>query len=301
MKLRLTLFPYSLLLLSVVLLSSSCKKDLEDEKTYANNSTIESFLKSNDLSYTKEEGIYIHVNVPVYNYQIASGDTVSFWYVAYTLDGLVFDTNIKSAAKEFDLDTNVRSFMPIKVIAGSGNLIDGVDKGLLFLKDKENALILFPSSLGYEGNAIGPIPIWSPLAYNIEVISVNGKSIQSEKSFIESLNLISNGYTSDTSGLYIKNITLGTISTTPSLNDTIYGQVKGTLPDGTVFDNKGAQSFILSKSDLPDGVKLGFLQTNNGGENSLVLPSYLGFGNKGNGTIKPYQTLYYDVKIDSIK
>ena len=301
MKLKLVLTPYLFLLAILVFISTSCKKDLEDEKTFANNKSIESYLSSNKLDYTEENGIYVHVWKPVYNYQIAKGDTVSFWYVGHTLDGLVFDTNEKSIAKEYKLDTLVRSFTPLKVIAGSGNLIEGLDNGLLLLRDSIQATIFFPSSMGFGDNAIGPIPIWTPLAYQIQIISVNGKAIQEEKSYIEELNLISSGYTRDSSGLYIKNITLGTISTAPSLSDTIYGQIKGLLPDGTVFEDKGAQSFVLSKSDMPEGVKLGFLLTNNGGENSLLLPSYLGFGVKGSGTIKPYQTLYYQIKIDSIK
>jgi FKBP-type peptidyl-prolyl cis-trans isomerase len=298
MRFKLTLTPYLIYFLISVIAISSCKKDLEAERTLNENKSIESYLRS--LTYTKVGDIYHVIRKPVFNYQVAKGDTVEFWYVGHTLEGKVFDTNVEDVAVYYKLDLAVRSFDPVRVIAGSGKLIEGLDDGLLLLRDKELATILFSSSLGYGGNAIGPIAQWSPLAFEVEILKVNGPGIENEKSVIESLNL--SDFSVDTSGLYLKYIISGP-GLVPTINDTIYGWYKGTLPDGTVVDDIGAPNMQIAFSniEIPEGVRLGFLQTKVGGTTDLVLPSYLGYGNKGNEAILPYQTLFYQIRLDSIK
>ena len=89
----------------------------------------------------------------------------------------------------------------------------------------------------------------------------------------------------------------------PTIEDTIYGWYKGMLFDGTIIDELSTENkqIVLSAEDIPEGVRLGFLLTKQGGTTSLVLPSYLGFGNQGNELVKPYQTIKYDIRLDSIK
>jgi FKBP-type peptidyl-prolyl cis-trans isomerase len=294
-------FKSSLVLIVVTIftfsfLSTSCKKDLQDEKDVINDESIVSYLGSK--GYTLENGIYLYISDSVYNYQIAKGDTVTFNYIGYTLNDSIFDTNIKNVAKEHNLDTNVRSFSPVKVIAGTGKLIDGLDKGLLLLKDSIKASIYFPSSMGFEDNYIGPIEHWSALGFDIQVLSVNGKGIQKERNYINTLDLSS--YTRSSSGLYCNYIIDGSGSI-PTVKDTIYGWYKGSLPDGAVFEEKSNQMIVLSSKELIEGLRLGFLQTKSGGKTDLIVPSYLGYGNKGNETIPEYQTLFYQIGIDSIK
>jgi len=303
MRFQLTLTQYLIYLFLAIFILNSCRKNLEEEKTFNENTSIEKYIASQKWTYSKVNGLYHVVRKPSFGYQALVGDTVEFWYSAYTLNGKVFDTNVKDIAKAAKLDTLIRSFNPISTIVGKGNLIDGVDEGLLQIREREIATILFSSSLGYGNNAIGPVPEWSPLAYDIELIKVNGISIQEEKSYISSLNLEAEGYSSDTSGLYLKKISLGLEGSSPTINDTIYGWYNGTLSDGTVIDELETENkqIVLLNSDIPEGVKLGFMLTKINGITDLVLPSYLGFGNKGNELVKPYQTIFYRIRLDSIK
>lgn len=304
MRFQLTLTRYLIYLFLAIFTLNSCRKNLEEEKTNSENTTIERFITSQKWTYNKVNGLYHVVRKPSFGYQVAVGDTVEFWYRAYTLNGKVFDTNDKDIAKSAKLDTLIRSFKPIVTVAGKSNLIDGVDAGLLQIREREIATILFSSSLGYGDNAFGPVPEWSPLAYDIEVTRVNSNSIEEEKSYISSLKLEANeGFYLDTSGLYYKKIFLGLDGSSPKINDTIYGWYNGTLPDGTVIDELEAENkqIVLSSSDIPEGVKLGFMLTKINGITDLVLPSYLGFGNKGNKLVKPYQTIFYRIRLDRIK
>ncbi|RPH28456.1 MAG: hypothetical protein EHM93_18815 [Bacteroidales bacterium] len=281
---------------------SSCKKNLEEERNFNENSSIESFIAKNKWTFNEADGIYHVVRVPEYGYLASRGDTVEFWYRGYTLDGKIFDTNVKSEAKKAKLDTLLRSFVPIKVIAGESNLIDGLNDGLLQIRENEFATILFASDLGFGGKAFGTVEAWSPLAYDIELLKVNSLNIQQEKSYISGLNLVSSGFSEDTSGLFYNFETVGT-ELPPTIRDTIYGWYKGTLFNGTVFDEISTDNrqIVLSSDILPPGVKLGFMLTRKTGITELVLPSYLGFGNNGNDLVKPYETIRYRIRLDSIK
>lgn len=294
-------YSYILLLFSSIALFS-CQKTLQEEKEYAEDRSIESFLTKNKLSYSKVDGVYHHSIVPSYGYQVAKGDMVTFWYEGFTLDGKVFVTNVKSEAITAKLDTNVNSFDPVVTIAGIGNLVEGLDIGMLQLREGEVATLLFPSSLGFGKKTIGPINQWSSLGYNINLLSVSNPLIQKERDFIKSLNLENEGFLKDTNGLCYKYLLLGTVAS-PTINDTIYGWYKGTLPDGTIIDeiSNGNQAIALSSNEIPIGIRLGFTLTKVGGSTSLVMPSYLAFGNDGNSFAEPYQTVFYQIRLDSIK
>lgn len=302
MRFQLTLTQYLICIFLAVSILNSCRKDLEEEKTFNENTSIEKYIATNKWIFNKVDGIYHVVRIPSFGYQVSAGDTVEFDYWAYTLNGKVFDTNVKSIAKIAKLDTLIRSFNHVITIAGKGNLISGVDNGLLQIREGEAAIILFSSSLGFGDNAIGPVPVWSPLAYDIVLIKVNGLNIQNEKSYINNLNLLAGGYSEDTSGLFFKYETTG-IGIMPTIKDTIYGWYKGTLSDGTIIDSLESDSkqIVLLNDNIPEGVKLGFRLTAKNGITDLVLPSYLGFGNEGNKLVKPYETIFYRIRLDSIK
>jgi len=281
----------------------SCKKVLEDEQVSNESRVIESFISKKKWSYTKENGIYRIVHNTNFGYHAAKGDTLRFKFKAYTLGGLVFETNIKAEAKKADLDTTVRSFEPLKTIAGESSLIQGLKDGLLLLNENDSATIIFPSTKGYGDNAVGPVEPNSPIAFDIKLISVNNAQIEQEKTYISSLNLTGAGYSCDPlSGLYYKYNIEGA-GVTPTINDTIYCWYKGTLFDGTTIEEIKSANIIviLSTSGIRDGLKQGFIKTKKGGITDLVLPSYLGFGNKGNNIVKPYETIRYQIRLDSIK
>lgn len=292
-----------ILLLIILLSLTSCNKTLQEEKGYAEDRYIESFIKQKSWTFTKVDGIYHITRSNSFGYHVELGDTLSFLFKGYTLTKKdTFDTNIKSVAISSRLDTNTHTFNPIIAVAGVTNLVNGLKFGLLQLKEGEDATLLFPSSLGFGSNAIGLVAPWSPLAYDIKLLSVSNLTISKERDYISSLNLESLGYLKDISGLYYKYIILGAGSS-PTLQSSVYGWYEGTLDDGTIIKElrNNTQPIVLTENDLPVGVRLGFTLTKVGGSTNLVVPSFIGYGNKGLSNVNPYQTVFYKIRLDSIK
>ena len=89
--------------------------------------------------------------------------------------------------------------------------------------------------------------------------------------------------------------------------DTLEVNYKGTLIDGTVFDQttpeRGAFSFNLNSG--PQGVIRGWVDglqlIGEGGSISLIIPAELAYGEQGNRGIEPNATLLFDIDVVSVK
>ncbi len=287
------------ILIGLLSLLSACDNSLEDDKRYAEEKTIESFISTNNLTYTKSDGVYHIATEPSYGYEVNNGDTVKFYYVGYTLSGLVFETNVESVAIEENLNTEVRSFEPLRVIAGETDLITGLKRGLLLTRLNQTSTIIFTSDLGFKGQIVGPIDAWSPLAYDIVVIYVNGKGIQSEKQLLEAMDLSS--YNLHSTGLYYKYL-VDTSSTRPVSTSTVYGWYKITLPSGEVVEEVLTPNTTINLSVTNLGaIKEGFMLLSLGGSAEFIAPSPMGYGKKGNDFVSPYQPIAISMRLDSIK
>ncbi|MGL5682827.1 MAG: FKBP-type peptidyl-prolyl cis-trans isomerase [Marinifilaceae bacterium] len=89
----------------------------------------------------------------------------------------------------------------------------------------------------------------------------------------------------------------------PNPKSTIRVRYKGTLIDGTVFDDtfkdRMPQQFRLR--DLIEGWQEALLLMQEGAHWRIYLPYYLGYGTKGSGIIKPYSTLIFDIQLLGVK
>lgn len=90
----------------------------------------------------------------------------------------------------------------------------------------------------------------------------------------------------------------------PDLQDTVVINVKGVLPDGTVFldSEKGKESFLILIKDLVPGLQDAVLRMSSGSVWRVYVPAGLGFGPNGNGTSVPPNTpLIYDIGLVSVR
>lgn len=80
--------------------------------------------------------------------------------------------------------------------------------------------------------------------------------------------------------------------------DTVWVSYKGTLLDGTVFDQNDSLRFIANRVIKGWTEGLGLL--GEGGEATLYIPAELAYGERGNRGIAPNSTLVFDIKLHKV-
>ena len=82
---------------------------------------------------------------------ITAGDTVTIAYTGRLEDGSVFDTTDEATAEEAGLldEQPNREFEPLTVEVGEGNLIEGMEEGLLGLETGDSETVTIPPAEAY--------------------------------------------------------------------------------------------------------------------------------------------------------
>lgn len=83
---------------------------------------------------------------------LGSGKSVNVKYVGKLIDGTKFDEGT------------------LPITTNAGQAISGFDRAIRKLRKTEKAIIIFPSALGYKEKGNGPIPGYSPLIFEVEVL-----------------------------------------------------------------------------------------------------------------------------------
>ena len=101
------------------------------------------------------------------------------------------------------------------------------------------------------------------------------------------------------SGLQYKIIEAGNPDLKAGPTDTVLVRYKGTLLDGTVFDEtkEDADPVRLTLDRVIKGWTEGLQLVGEGGKIQLVIPSELGYGERGTQGIQPNSTLLFDVDV----
>lgn len=102
------------------------------------------------------------------------------------------------------------------------------------------------------------------------------------------------------SGLYYVMSSEGT-GIQPNLNSLVTINYKGTLTDGTVFDQKTGGAYSTNLSKVIQGWQEGIPLFKKGGKGMLLIPSALGYGTKANGNIPANSVLIFDVELVDVK
>ena len=84
--------------------------------------------------------------------------------------------------------------------------------------------------------------------------------------------------------------------------DTVYVNYKGTLLDGTVFDQtpEGSEPMKMMLNRVIKGWTEGLQLVGEGGKIRLFVPAALGYGEQGSGQIEPNATLIFDVDVAKV-
>lgn len=121
---------------------------------------INNYVKKKGLVLTEKttSGLrFIRTNAKTTNDSLKAGDNVSVKYTGMFLNETSFDSGT------------------FGVVIGSSSAIAGFTEGISKLKKGEKARIVFPSAIGYGSKGSGSIPPYTPLIFDIEILTVNGK------------------------------------------------------------------------------------------------------------------------------
>lgn len=88
-----------------------------------------------------------------------TGDIVTVSYVGKFLNGDVFDSSVDGE--------------PVKFILGAGQVIPGIDKGVVGMKIGGKRLIVVPPGLAYGETGYGPIPANTTLVFEVNLLDVS--------------------------------------------------------------------------------------------------------------------------------
>ncbi len=91
---------------------------------------------------------------------VGSGDLVRAF-----IEGYIFNNG---PGAEFCSDT-------LDFEAGRGNLIRGLDDGVIGAGKKEVSYVVFSTKYGYYDEIVGVVPAMSPLIFKVEILDIDGK------------------------------------------------------------------------------------------------------------------------------
>ena len=125
-----------------------------------------------------------------------------------------------------------------------------------------------------------------------------------QTTFASSLGVNLSASTKTASGLYYRDITVGTGATLAS-GRTVGMRYSGAFVNGTVFDAnpapKAVFTFVLGSGQVIKGWDEGLVGMKVGGTRQLIIPPSLGYGDEGNQGIPPAATLVFEVELLGVK
>ncbi|MGQ0829095.1 MAG: FKBP-type peptidyl-prolyl cis-trans isomerase [Bacteroidota bacterium] len=130
------------------------------------------YLEDNKIT-TKpnESGLYYIEKVKGKGPKPTAGSLVKVNYTGRLLDGTVFDTSDEATAKAAGVFDERRPYEPIDFAVGQGQVIPGWDEGLMLMSAGTKAQFILPSAIAYGERGQGPIAPFSPLVFDVELIS----------------------------------------------------------------------------------------------------------------------------------
>jgi FKBP-type peptidyl-prolyl cis-trans isomerase len=136
--------------------------------------TLAKYLEDNKITTKPTASGLIYVETKKGNgAKATAGSMVKVNYVGMLLDGTVFDTSIEARAKEAGLYDERRPYEPYEFPLGAGQVVPGWDEGIALMAPGAKGKLIVPSALAYGAQGGGPIPPFSTLVFEVELVSVS--------------------------------------------------------------------------------------------------------------------------------
>jgi FKBP-type peptidyl-prolyl cis-trans isomerase FkpA len=152
--------PYSPLVFDLELLSVMDTNMYKAKMEVKEKENIADYIKGNNIKTAPDENGLYYIELKKGNGAMAApGKTARVNYTGKFLDGRVFDSSSENGG-------------PIEFKIGAGEALPGWDMGLLYMKAGGYARLIIPSKLGFGSTYNGIVPPYTPLVYEIELLSV---------------------------------------------------------------------------------------------------------------------------------
>ncbi len=217
-----------------------------------------------------------------------AGDIVTIHYIAWLEDGT-------------ELDNTYETGHPASFFLGQGMVIEGWDEGVALMNQGGKAKLVLPPALalGETGSGDGLIPPNATLVFEVELISLY-EGVPEAPTTVEEAD-----YVTTDSGLKYYDFVVGE-GASPETGQSVTVHYTGWLEDGTKFDSSldrgQAFAFTLGRGQVIAGWDEGIATMKVGGRRQLVIPSELGYGEPGYGSvIPPNTTLIFEVELLAVR
>ena len=277
-------------------LSTCTKTSVDPTSAYydQNDADIKTYASQNNLAgTTAASGLYYVITNPKPTAKQATlGDELEFSYKATSLKGLLVDSS--------------KAGTPVYYPLGIGSVFPGLEQGLSLMHEGEKAILLLPSYLAYNDQALTNLPAYSPVRFDVTLTKSRSET-QQINDYIKSKSLTVTDSTA--SGLrFIRTQTVAS-GTVPTVGQTLTIRYAGRqLRTATAFDSTGTGTFdaVLGQSKYVKGFEEGLSKLKVGEKATIIFPSSLGYGTQGvvqsnRYVITPYAPLRFDLEVVSAK
>jgi FKBP-type peptidyl-prolyl cis-trans isomerase FkpA len=133
---------------------------------------LEKYLADNKITVKPtESGLYYVETKKGSGPKPSKGDRVKVNYIGRLLDGTIFDTSDKEIAQKANIYDERRTYEAIDFPVGEGQVIPGWDEGIMMMNKGAKGKFVIPSNIAYGPQGGGPIPPYSPLEFDVELVS----------------------------------------------------------------------------------------------------------------------------------
>lgn len=164
-----TVLRFMFLLLMLGWVFSGCLKEKNIDYDEQEKINIAQYLLNHNITVSPTaSGLYYIEEEEGTGIQPVEGDTCIVDYIAQTIYGRVFETNIEDTASYYGIYQYNFPYTPVEIVLGAENVMEGWSEGLSYMKEGGKATIIIPYKLTFEGN-------YNTLVYYIELLEVKQK------------------------------------------------------------------------------------------------------------------------------
>ena len=273
---------FAILIVSSVLLSSCLGKYVEtDLDALAKNEEIKivEYGQTNSLTLTKNASTGIYYNISTTN---SAGLAVSSAYdllLAYSLKTIDGKEIIKADSAMFNFYTS--------------QAFDGFKYALLLLKEGEKGTFLIPSYQAYYESPPAGVEKYAVIVAEIELLDLLSED-DKINNYVKKKSITVTEKTN--TGLRFIRTSATTTNDSLKTGDNVSVKYNGMFLSETSFDS-GSFSVVIGSNSTIAGFSEGISKLKKGEKAKIILPSTIGYGSKGSGSIPPFTPLIFDIEI----